>query len=136
MTGREITDVLERFFVLEWFRNAVSKVIEQYNYPPVIVWRYDAEAMKPEDIKRAENMIITAVKTFQGNVSWVLYFSGRNWVLLPKRVKDLEDSGAFLSDTEIITELGASDPSFGVEANNDLPALAKCMEEYLSKSSG
>lgn len=136
MTGREIIDVLERFFVLEWFRNAVSKVIEEYNYPPIIVWRYAAESMKSEDIKRAEEMVMTAVKTFQGNVAWVLYFSGKNWVLLPKQVKELEDSGSYRSDSEIITELGESDPDFGVSANNDLPVLAEYIAGYLLKNSG
>lgn len=134
MTGREVIDVLESFFVLEWFRSAVSKSTRDYNYPPVIVWRYAAHSMRQEDITKAEEKVVTAVKAFQGDVDWVVYFSGKNWVLLPARVKELEDSGLYLSDSEIVAELGEMDPEFGVRANNDLPLLAKYMSEYLMKN--
>ncbi|ANJ67312.1 hypothetical protein A9404_07875 [Halothiobacillus diazotrophicus] len=134
MTGREVIDVLERFFVLEWFRVAVSKSTRDYNYPPVMAWRYAVHSMKREDITEAEEKVATAVRAFQGKVDWVVWFSGKNWVLLPARVKELEDSGLYLSDSEIVAYLGEMDPEFGVRANNDLPMLAKFMSEYLMKN--
>ncbi|MEQ6340902.1 MAG: hypothetical protein M3A44_04430 [Gammaproteobacteria bacterium] len=136
MTGREIIDVLERFFVLAWFRYGALKSPDQNQYPPIIIWRYDADVMAADDIRLAESAITMAVESFLGNVNWVLYFSGRNWVLVPKRVKDLEDAGEYRSDTEILTMLAENDPSFGFKANSDLPALAKCIEGYLSQNSG
>jgi len=136
MTGREIIDVLERFSVLAWFRYGTLKNVDQNKYPPIIIWRYDVNAMKSEDIKLAEDMITIAAETFRGNVSWVLYFSGRNWVLLPKRVKDMEDSGEYRNDTEILTMLGENEPSFGLKANEDLAELAKLIEKCLSENRG
>ena len=135
MTGREIIDVLERFLVLAWFRYGAVKSSDQNQYPPIVIWRYDTDVMVADDIRLAENAITTAVESFLGNVNWVLYFSGRNWVLVPKRFKDMEDTGEYRSDTEILTMLAEDDPNFGLKANSDLPALAKCIEGYLSKKS-
>ena len=133
MTGREIIDVLERFSKLSWFRYSASNDPIQLKYPPVNVWRYDTDLMVNEDIKLVENMICDAVSSFQGNVIWVVFFSGRNWVLVPKRVKDLEDDGKYSVDTELLTILARDDPDFGLKANDDLPVLAKHIEGYLSQ---
>ena len=136
MTGREIIDALERFLVLAWFRYGALKSPDQNKYPPIIIWRYDTDVMKVDDIRLAESAITTAVESFLGNVNWILYFTGRNWVLVPKRVKDLEDTGEYRSDTEILTMLAEDDPGFGLRANSDLPALAKCIARSLSQNSG
>ncbi|WP_259779842.1 hypothetical protein [Aestuariispira ectoiniformans] len=132
MTGREVIDVLQRYYSLSWYRCRNLSDSSQAKYPPVIVWRYNADEMESDELFLAEKAVQKAVFSYTGEVDWVLYFTGRNWVLVPKEVKEIEDSGEYRVDMEILIALGEKDPGFGVKENQDLVQLARHIEKCLA----
>jgi len=130
-TGREVVDILEKAGALEWFR--YTKVIDNTQIP-VTVWRFKSS----DTFDEAEQLIIRALRQaldhLSGNTSWSLVFSGRNWVLAPKVLRDLEDSGQFRTDGEVIEYLRRTNPSLGQTASSDLVAIAIDFERCLQRA--
>lgn len=128
-TGREVIDVLENVIDLDWFRYAPAETGGATAYAPITVWRFQFQ-----DTASA-NHVIQALRSvldgFSGNVPWSLKVSGRNWVLLPKQVQELEDSGRFRTDGELLDYLRAEDPDLGRRAHEDLAAIADGLARLL-----
>ncbi len=134
ITGKEIICVIEEFWKLEWYRYGTLDVDDQNKYCPINIWRYDSTYMTPEEIKYAETRIKTVIKSFDGEINWMLYFSGRNWVLLPREIKVLEDSGKYKNDTEVLKFMAKDNPELGIRANRELNSMAKYIKMELDVS--
>ncbi|WP_147305225.1 hypothetical protein [Alkalilimnicola ehrlichii] len=130
-TGRELIDVLEKAAVLEWFRYPRSSLDEGSVTPPVVVWRFDSTKTSVEQIQHVIATIQSVLAAFVGNVAWSLKNTGRNWVLLPTRVRELEESGQFRTDGEVLDYLRQEDPFFGKEAHHDLVEIAGAVANRL-----
>lgn len=120
-TGREVIDVLESHGELEWFRYTR---IAAASHIPVTVWRFKSSDTSNE----AEQHVITSLREtlahFHGGTNWALFFSGRNWVLAPRQLRDLEESGQFRTDSDVIEHLLKANPSLSQIASQDLVAIA------------
>ena len=132
ITGVEVIDVFKKYGDLEWFRCKGYGEVEQLKYPPFMVWRFDPKKMTSEQIKNTEEKILAAVKDFKGNVNWVLYLGGRNWVLMPEKVKEFNDEGKYRVDVEAHSAFAEQYPDISLKAIQDLPALAEQIKEFLS----
>lgn len=130
-TGREVIDVLEKAADLDWFRFAIAETDDVVTHVPVTVWRFGTN----EQAEHVISVLSSVLARFSGNVSWLLKNSGGNWVLLPVRVQELEDSGRFRTDGEILDYLLHADPSFGRKAHEDLAKIAGALAKHLSVGS-
>jgi|SRR6516165_875710 hypothetical protein len=123
----EILDALAQGGELEWYgrtppRNATGKRLAT---PPVVVWRYK----KPDEHR--EGVIQKAVESFKGDVDWVIYLGGRNWVITTRRLKDFLEQNKVRVDVEGMRMLAEQDPAFGQKANRELPKLAEHISQAL-----
>ncbi len=132
ITGTEIIDLFKKSLAIEWGSCSSFRDKEQLKFPPTMVWRFDPKKMSSEQIKNAEGRIIAAVKDFKGNVEWSIYFGGRNWVLMPTRVKEFHDEGKYRVDVEADLDFAEQYPDFSLKAIQDLPELAKQIGSFLS----
>ena len=57
--------------------------------------------------------------------------SGRNWVLQPTQVQQLEDAGTFRTDGELLDSLRRQDPKLGPQAQEDMRAIARELAHQL-----
>jgi hypothetical protein len=128
VTGTEIIDVIRQFGALEWGRWSplVEGREEKLAQPPVIIWRYK------DHNETLERLIEEAVHSFKGNVEWEMRRPGRNWVIAPVHVREFYQQGGFRVDVEAHKALADQDPSFGVNANSDLPRLAEHIRTFVS----
>lgn len=123
-TGREVIDVLEKAVGLEWFRYARAEVDCTTTTAPITVWRFNSTQIGAERADGAVRALRSVLDEFSGNVSWSLEPSGKNWVLVPAQVQQLESGGNFRTDGEVLKHLRAQDPSLGRRAHEDLAAIA------------
>lgn len=124
ITGFEIIDVLKTWGELEWVRcKAADGKDERLSRPPFSVWRY--KQRHPE----LESSIVKAVESFQGNVEWEIKFTGKNWVIAPQRLHEIQEVRGYRTDGEALRALAKEDPEFGKQANYDVPALANKIKE-------
>lgn len=130
--GREIIDVLARAADLDWFRYPRTESEESAIYAPVTVWRFTSTHTSNEQSEHVISALRAVLDSFSGNVSWSLTLSGRNWVLLPTRVKELEDSRQFRTDGELLDYLLREEPGLGPKAHEDLAAIADALAKRLS----
>jgi hypothetical protein len=124
ITGSEVIDVLERAVDLEWFRYARADVDGTTTTAPITVWRFNTSGVGAERAGRVIRVLCSVLDEFSGNVPWSLEFSGRNWVLVPAQVHQLESSGNFRTDGEVLNHLRTQDPTLGRRAHEDLAAIA------------
>ena len=137
-TGSEFIDVLEKFSTLEWYRLSTRKGFEVDC--PINVWRFDFKKTDPEWADQIIFTLHAVLKDFSGNVDWTLEkpeFSvegrpGRNWVLSPTRLKEMDYSGKFSSFVEARSQLYQDDPSLGPQAYEDLDKISKEFYKRLS----
>lgn len=129
ITGFEIIDVLKTWGELEWVRcKAVCGKDERLSRPPFSAWRYKQRH------RELESSIVKAVESFQGNVEWSITFTGKNWVIAPKRLQTIQDVRGYRTDGEALRALAKEDPEFGKQANYDVPALADKIKETVVAS--
>ena len=114
VAARKVITALERTVPLEWYRCS----------GPLVVWRYDGGKATADRIATAASAAQQIVASFRGNEEWIIEVSGRNWVLVPKRVKELERTGQFKVDVEILKYLTEQDPGFARKTDSDLERLA------------
>jgi hypothetical protein len=123
-TGREVIDVIEKVVDLEWFRYARAETDGATTSVPVTVWRFKSAETADEMANRVVHALRSVLSGLRGNVSWSLKFSGRNWVLLPTQVQELEDSGRFRTDGELMDYLRREFPDLSRQAYEDLAAIS------------
>jgi hypothetical protein len=129
VSGREVIDVLEKFVQLEWYR--FTRVGHGgMNTIPITVWRFanPPEVMGHEEVIQLLREGLVEVAT---NIPWTIKLSGRNWVLLPTCVHELENSGLFRTDGEIHDFLGANEPGLFEEACKDFAELSQVFFQKL-----
>jgi hypothetical protein len=110
ITGREVIDALQSRLKLEWFGFRPTKSSKQKAYPPKVIWRYDKESMSVSQIQEAEKAIEVAVNEYIGEIEWTIYFTGRNWVLLPQKTYDMCQTGKYRRDLDVESKLATEDP--------------------------
>lgn len=129
--GREIIDVLEKAVEVDWFRCAGFGFDEVASNTVFVVWRFKIADGADELANRVVQALRSVLGGFSGNMSWMLKQSGRNWVLLPTRLQELEESGRFGTDGELLDHLRREEPSFGRKAHEDLSAIADGLAHQL-----
>ncbi len=124
--SKDLTDVLQSFEEFEWGRGSIYiEKDEDWQYPPVIVWRY-----KIRDTQ-LENLIVDAVESFSGNIQWAICFRdrenlpGRNWSISPQKYEDFVNDPTFNYGRYIKDEFAKLYPEVGEQANKELPELAR-----------
>lgn len=130
--SREIINVLEKYFDLEWYRYSVFDPEKECLFPPVVVWRYKEKGQDENGC--IKGFILRCLHDFCGDVDWVLYAHGQNWVLLPKKIKELEDSGKYLGNDDLFYAVLEKDPVFLEKSCADFLKLATCLEEQFQLS--
>ncbi|MCB4363293.1 hypothetical protein KIH07_06070 [Hydrogenophaga taeniospiralis] len=130
-TGREVIDVIEKVIDLEWFRYGRAEADGVTTHVPITVWRFKSAGAADEVANRIINALRFVLNAFSGNVHWTLRFSERNWVLLPTQVQELENSGRFRTDGDLMDHLYREDPSLGRKAHEDLAAIADGLARQL-----
>lgn len=125
ITGREVIDVIEKISSLDWFRYPnVDYLEERLKIPPVVVWRFDPSNVNYESAKRVTAIVKDVINRYRGNVDWSFKAVEKNWVLMPTRIQELEESGQYRTDGEILMHLAKVDPIFGKDAYSDLLVIA------------
>ena len=115
-----IINVIRDFGELGYSRGSVViEKEEDLKHPPVIVWRYK------EPNPKIEQAIVDAVNSFPGSVDWEIRFSGRNWIIAPRRVREFRETRDFRIDVEALRVLADEEPKLGEMANKDIPRLAE-----------
>jgi hypothetical protein len=123
-TGREIIDVLEKVVDLEWFRYTRAEGIDPTSLSvPITVWRFNSTPVA-EKVDHVVCALRSVLAGFSGNVQWSFKLSGRNWVLQPMQVQQLEDAGIFRTHGDLLDSLRSQDPKLGHQAHEDLRAIA------------
>jgi hypothetical protein len=123
-TGREIIDVLEKVADLDWFRYTRAGPDGTATHAPITVWRFKKTDSGDEVAGQVASALRSVLDGFSGHMSWSLTFTGRNWVLQPAHVQDLEGSGRFRTDGELLDHLLREDPGLATKAAEDLEAIA------------
>lgn len=108
---------------IDWARLAIGDGVNPV--APLVVWRYSDE---PE---WAAAKLISAAKTYRGQMPWVIEKPGRNWVLWPEREKREFDCGDWRTDSDYLADLTTRDPTFCSRALDDLVRLLNHVERQL-----
>jgi hypothetical protein len=114
------TDVLQALAAhgtVQWARISVGRdPQDSLARPPMVVWRY------VEHGAGTGESIASVVGSFRGDVEWVMDLSGRNWVIMPRRLQQ-EFAGAAPGYVGVLSDMKAADQDFCLRANSDLGAL-------------
>ena len=95
--------------------------------PPIVWWKFK------EPTKGLADFFEQSVDTFQGAVAWEFYHeTGMMWILMPKRIREYEESHGCNGDLVAAAELKVKDPGFGKRANDDVPLLAEHIHRCLN----
>jgi hypothetical protein len=129
-TGRELIDVLERIAALEWYRYPKYDSATSAS----VVWRFDSNQTKSEQIVQIIEEIRSALNVVVNN-EWSLKYTGRNWVLAPVKVVQLEESGRFRTDGEVNSHIAQEEPDFFTKAHVDLVEIASAVAFGIKKRS-
>lgn len=130
----DIIDALGQLGEIEhWvWRRQMEECGAESHYPPIIVWRYKHTSSELADFFRF------VVSTCPSAIAWDFGISGRNWSLMPLRVRQHATRFACLGELEAADQLEILDPEFGKNANAELCILAdhiqKCSCKRLSMS--
>lgn len=128
--GKEVIDVIEKITSLDWFRCTGFGFDEVSANTIVVVWRF--KSIDPNELtERIICSLRLVLQQFAGNLSWSLKFTGRNWVLRPTEVQELEDSERFRTDGELLAHLRSKHPDLGRRACEDLAAIAEELARQL-----
>jgi hypothetical protein len=145
ITGQEIIDIIEKFGELKWRRTGAIAITDPMtiqinkrdNYrtrPSFTAWRY----MNPDP--EVEQAIVEAVESFKGNVKWIITVKetgNRNWLIITKKASDYQKEGKGDKEWGLAENyIAEHEPEFGIAANQDVPALAKHIEEYVYNKLG
>jgi hypothetical protein len=130
-TGREVVDVIETIVQLDWFRYVRVDSDHTPVSVPVTVWRFKSADAADQPGNRVIQALRFVLDGLSSSVPWSLTFSGRNWVLSPRQVQELEDSGRFKTDGELLQHLRTEFPELGQRASDDLVKIANGLARQL-----
>jgi hypothetical protein len=131
--GRNLTDVLRLLGEIDWGKGGIiMRNDDDWKLPPVVVWRY-----KDKD-ERRDQLIVEAVKTFNGSIEWTISFRdreklpGRNWWIEPRRFTEFMDT---IKDNPNIIDgegaFAAVEPEVGEIANQEISQLAEYIKNFV-----
>lgn len=121
--------MLEHQGSLEWYRVLGGPDEKGRVVPPLIVWRYKAAS-------DTEGRVKSAVKSYRGEIDWLIERPGRNWVLVPQKVVDTQRQRSLPSDSAAIRVLVDEDQTFCVAALEDFGKLLKHVANSLLSGNG
>lgn len=116
----ELIDAIRSVTDLEFFRMPTEPSTSEL---PLLVWRYSKKEGTEQLIAEINAIIESAIQ--QQRVEWQFRYSGRNWVLAPKRFHELEDAGTFRLYPEILRHLESVEPDLTRLSNIDLMEIAR-----------
>lgn len=116
----ELIDAIRSVTDLEFFRMPTEPSTSEL---PLLVWRYSKKEGTEQLIAEINAIIESAIQ--QQRVEWQFRYSGRNWVLAPKRFHELEDAGTFRLYQEILRHLESVEPDLTRLSNIDLTEIAR-----------
>jgi hypothetical protein len=108
---------LQQAAELEWYRYTDKATGRLQFVPPLLVWRYR------KDEPRLDEALQTTVDSFRGRVKWLFELQGRNWVLAPDRLIQLQQERRLPTDSVAVRTLAEEDPSFSEAALMDLDEI-------------
>ncbi|TKK90848.1 hypothetical protein FDA94_03540 [Herbidospora galbida] len=111
----EVKEALSRFGVVEWYRISIgTDPRDGLHRPPLIVWRYSSPA------DHVRELIHGAVSGLLSSVDWDVDTSGKNWTILPSRLRQEYARHAGNPYTGVLGDLKRSDQLFCEKANADM----------------
>lgn len=125
-TGAELIDILERIAVLEWYGYSRYERGGKKPTSAGVVWRFDSNRTNNEQVIQIIEMIRSALID-AANIEWGLKYTGRNWVLAPTKIFQLEESGEFKNDGEVDSYIVKNDPDFFTKAHEDLIKISNAV---------
>ena len=105
--------------MVEWYRFVETTNDAGLPQPPLVVWRY-SEPIEPAVL----NTIRRSVEAEERLVKWYFDKPGRNWVLTPERVPEVQRDRRRATDTKAIAILTTEDPSFCALAVTDFNTIS------------
>ena len=121
-TAERLIAALEGQTVVDWYRFAERSTYNGRLSPPLVVWRY--KRSQP-DLERA---LANIVATYKGRVPWVYERSERNWVLMPKKIAEIQRERTLPTDSAAMRTLSEEEPEFCRIARLDLDELVDRIE--------
>jgi hypothetical protein len=133
--GETLADVLRLFGDIDWGAwGIVIKNDENLKQSPVVVWRYR------EKDERRDQLIIDAVKKFNGEVQWKISFrdreklTGRNWSIMPEKLERFIEENEFEIGVSPQAVFASQNPEIGLLANKELPQLAEHIKKTVQQA--
>lgn len=126
MSSPRIISILERCGKVEWARIVAGPTREGRPSPPLIVWRWQIQAGEKRDAE-----FRNAVESFRGRIDWILDHSGRNWVLIPRRLSQMLSTGDWRTDSELVLYISENESTFAQESMDDLVDMMVYLEQVL-----
>jgi hypothetical protein len=113
--GKEFFQYLSGLGALEWGRLADGRSHSERLAPPLLVWRFVDPG--PADFDKPIESVVHSPTRL---IAWRFCKPGRNWVLTPQRVWDVQTSRSLGTDSMAISAIAEEDPSFCATALDDL----------------
>lgn len=133
--GETLADVLRLFGDIDWGAwGIVIKNDENLKQSPVVVWRYR------EKDERRDQLIVDAVKKFNGEVQWKISFrdreklTGRNWSIMPEKLERFIEENEFEIGVSPQAVFASQNPEIGLLANKELPQLAEHIKKTVQQA--
>jgi hypothetical protein len=133
--GETLADVLRLFGDIDWGAwGIVIKNDENLKQSPVVVWRYR------EKDERRDQLIIDAVKKFNGEVQWKISFrdreklTGRNWSIMPEKLERFIEENEFEIGVSPQAVFASQNLEIGLLANKELPQLAEHIKKTVQQA--
>jgi hypothetical protein len=125
MPGDQFVKMLQRRTAMEWYRFSGGTGDNGRFVPPLIVWRYK------EPVPELEERLSGTIEKYHGRVDWFFGRPGRNWVLAPRRVLDVQRERSLPTDRAAIKLLMAEDQPFCELAVQDFLQLMDWVDSEL-----
>jgi hypothetical protein len=126
MKHTSLFSVLAAIGPLEWSRAGPAlDEPNQDHFPPECMWRFAGSDGS------LEAAVGAAVESFEGNVDWEVLPAGRNWLLLPKRLRGFRDAHQGMRLQDARDTLARDHPDFGRAANADIDELGQHIQARL-----
>jgi len=105
---------------LEWGRFPDALTDLPRGHVPSLLWRFDLSPANREQADHAIDTLRSVLDDFEGQVSWTLTHTGKNWFLCPTRRYEMISSGKFNTTRAAFEYYYHEEPDLGVKAGEDL----------------
>ena len=116
--ARQLIDSLQSRGDLAWYRYAGGFSDDGRATAPVVIWRFAGQT--PGGLEESLSKITSSESRL---VRWNFGFHGRNWVLLPSRVLEIQKNRDLPTDMAAVGALAEEDQSFCVASVHDFEAI-------------